>query len=288
MNGQERAIEQAVRYWRAQGIPLEGFALVAHRVPVEGSVWWVEAFTAGERYDVLVSRQKRHAFRFTPHCPWGYTIYACHATRETPIEVVDYEEIARRRIEALTATARYQRGSLVYLANPSAAWRDASRAQLATKEARLEENHRQRGEARREVRAKAPIRSSEPPRSWPLPPLSHNERALGVTHALSQAVFGLFAQAFADAGIICTPAMGRNLRKRIAARVQGERCLPLGCMWTPVRCLLFIPADIASHYELGCWMGWKERSYCLWFDGGRLRECSYNDLKCELEVKSPY
>jgi hypothetical protein len=46
-----------------------------------------------------------------------------------------------------------------------------------------------------------------------------------------------------------------------------------------VRCLLFLPGDAGSHNELRGWITWKERGYCLWFDGACLRECSYEELE---------
>src|ERR1700687_3850109 len=97
MNARETAIDQARHYWAERGIVLEGKTLDAHQAPVEGSVWWVEGYALGCRYDVLVRRLEKRSFQFSSHCPWGYTIYACYGAGETPLEMVEYEEVARER-----------------------------------------------------------------------------------------------------------------------------------------------------------------------------------------------
>lgn len=281
MNAEKSAIEQARRYWQEQGIALDGFTLAAQQAPLAGSVWWVEACSPHARHDVLVSRLEKHVFHCTPHCPWGYTVYACYKSKETPLEVVAYEAQARERIEALGKTQRYAAASLCYLANSSAAWRDAVRQALAASTQQKEDSHQQHVETYRVARYETHIVQTDAPQSWQLPSLSHNDLLVaGKTQALLANVFALLTRALAQQGITCAPATQRTVRTFLAGRINGESCQPWGCMWTVKRCLLFVPGDAASQYELKCWASWKwGQAYCLWFEGTSLWECSYEEME---------
>ncbi len=289
MNAANNATQQARSYWQERGIALDGFTLAARQAPLAGSVWWVEACSPTARYDLLVIRLGKQAFRYVPHCPWGYTLYACHKSGETPLEVVEYEAQAQERIEALRQTQRYAAIPLCYLANPSAAWRDAVKQALAASTQQQEESHQQRVEAYRAARYETHSAPTGAPQSWPLPPLSHNDLLVaGKTQALLTSVFALLTGAFAQQGITCTSATQRTIRAFLAGRIKAERCQPWGCMWTVKRCLLFVPGDAASRYELKCWVSWKwGQAYCLWFDGLCLRECTYEELQQLLEGEQP-
>lgn len=265
MNAEKSAIAQARAYWQERGIALDGFTLAAQQTPLAGSVWWVTACSPDARHDVLVSRLGKHMFYCVPHCPWGYTVYACYKSKETPLEVVAYEAQARERVEALGKTKHYAAASLCYRANPSAAWRDAVEQVLAASAQQKEESHQQHVETYRAARYETHMVQAAAPQSWQLPPLSHNDL---LTHALAQQ------------GISCASATQRTLRAFLAGRITEEGCRPWGCMWTVKRCLLLVPGDAASQYELKCWAGWKwGQAYCLWFDGVCLRECGYEELE---------
>lgn len=281
MNAEKGAIAQARRYWQERGVDLDGFTLAARQAPLTGSVWWVEACSLTSRHDVLVSRLEKRVFHCAPHCPWGYTLYACYKTGETPLEVVAYEAQAQERIEALRKIQRYVAASLYYLANPSAMWRDAVKQTLAAAAQQKEASHQQQVETYRTARYETHITQTGVPLSWQLPPLSHNDLLVaGKTQALLTNVLALLTHAFAQQGITCAPATQRTLRAFLAGRIEEEGCQPWGCMWTVKRCLLLVPGDAASQYELQCWVGWKwGQAYCLWFDGAYLRECSYEELE---------
>jgi hypothetical protein len=287
MNAYETAIEQTRCYWRERDIDLTGYIFSATQAPLPGSVWWVEARSSERRYDVLVSRQDKQSFQFFAHCPWGYTIYACYGTGETPLEVVDYESLARERVEELSKSLLYAHASLRYLENPSMVWRDSMRSFLEVKGARKEANHQRKVTTRREARCVDRAKRRGPPQSWSLVPPAHNELMLGMTHALQNSIFSLFSRAFTEAGIPHSPTIERNMRKLFMTRLHAKTCLPFGCMWTPARCLLLVPGDPGSQYEVKCWIRWSEQAYCLWFDGSNLRECSYEDLERLLESKCP-
>jgi hypothetical protein len=287
MNACETAIEAVRRYWRERGIDLEGLSVSARQAPVQGSVWWVEAVGTSRRYDVLVSRLEKRSFQYSPHCPYGYTIYACRKTGEVPLEVVEYEALARERVKKLRRARRYARVGLCYLANPSAAWRDAMKDWLASSAQRQVMNHRQQVADRHRARyPEQPRKWGGDQRSWTLTSPSHNDRMAGEVQAWHAAVFNLLIAAWASREIVCLPPTLHTIRVFLATRAQEAACLPFGCMWTPARCLLFVPGDPCGQYDLHCWKRWKwDQSYCLWFDGVRLRECSYDELESLLKTE---
>lgn len=282
MNACCTAIEQARHYWQEQGIDLEEFELSARQAPLAGSVWWVQACSPFARHDLLVSRQDKHVFHYALHCPWGYTLYACYKSGEAPLEVVEYEDQAQYRLGVLRQAQRYRACTLTYLANPSASWRDAIREMLADAAQQAFERHTTQVEAYRTVRHEGQFaQQTGEPQRWPLPALSHNDLLLtgSQTQALLTNVCTLLLDALEQQGISCGQATRRTISTFLAGRIAGASCLPWGCMWTARRCLLFVPGDAGSKYELQCWIGWKwGQAYCLWFDGSFLRECAYEEL----------
>jgi len=282
MNAAQTAMEQARRYWQEQGVCLDGYSLAAQQAPLIGSVWWISACSPACRYDVLVNRLGKRSFHCVPHCPWGYTLYVCHKSGETPLEVVEYEEQALYRVGALRQTQRYRGSSLTYLANPSAEWRDAITASLAGAAQHMHGRHAERVEAYRTARHETHIEPhTGEPRRWHLPPLSYNDLLLSGSQvqALLTTVFDLLLHAFEQQGITCAEATQRSIRSFLSRRITGTDCQPWGCMWTVKRCLLLVPGEASSRYELTCWDGWKwGQAYSLWFDGAYLRECTYEEL----------
>ena len=109
MNARRSAIEQAKAYWRGQGLPVDACTTEARQAPLPGSVWWVEALASDARYDILVHRLDQHTHRFETHCPYGYTIYALHSGRETPLAVVEYAAQAKDQMKVLEQDLRYAR-----------------------------------------------------------------------------------------------------------------------------------------------------------------------------------
>jgi hypothetical protein len=246
-------------------------------------VWWISACSQERRYDVLVSRLGKRSFHCVPHCPWGYTLYVCHRSGETPLEGVEYEEQAQYRVGVLRQTQRYRNRSLTYLANPSADWRDAITAILAGATQHEHERHTERVEAYRAARHDTHIEPhTGEPRCWQLPPLSHNDLLLSSgsqPQALLITVFDLLSHAFEQQGITCGETTQHTIRVFLSRRITGTDCQPWGCMWTVRRCLLLVPGEASSRYELTCWVGWKwGQAYYLWFDGVYLRECTYEEL----------
>jgi hypothetical protein len=286
MNARETAIEAACCYWRERGIDLEGLRVSARQTPLPGSLWWVEAVGPALRFDLLVTRLEKRSFHYHPHCPYGYTIYACRKTGETPLEVIEYEELARQRVEELCALRRYRGVALCYLANPSAAWRAALQESLASAQQCRETTHRRQVADRRLSRyPEQPRKWGGEQRSWKLSAPSHNDLMEGEEQAWRSAVFNLLIGAWASREIVNLSPTLHAVRAFLENRVQGPICPPFGCMWTPPRCLLLVPGDPGSQYELHCWKRWKwDHAYCLWFDGQRLRECMYEELESLLKT----
>jgi hypothetical protein len=201
------------------------------------------------------------------------------------VEVVDFADLAEVRIAALCQMRRYNDVSLTFIANPSAAWRDAMNEELASKARCKAERQQSRHEAYRTARHEAKIEPQpqmEDPTCWQLYPPSHNDLLMAGSYvqALHTCVFDLLMQAFEHKGISCKQATQHTIHAFLRRRIRGEQCSPWGCMWTVKRCLLLVPRDAASRYELTCWVGWQwGQAYCLWFDGIHLRECTYELLK---------
>lgn len=286
MNARERAIEAACRFWQEeQGKGLSGAQLQARQAPLAGSVWWVEAHAPQWRLDVLVRRVEKHRFRCEPHCPFGYTVYACRKGGETPLALVTYAEEAAELIARLRFTRRYSGISLVALPNHEASWAKSVTAFLAQDALRRQAQAASRRERKASRRTTGyPVRSmpADGWHSWTLVPLPEDERRFAMRLPQRERLVELVCSALLARDITLSPVAVRNLRTHLDARANGDGFLPFGCLWTPVRCHWLTPGDPGSQLVMSSWRSWDSVSWCLRFEEHLLSDCSYRELEAWL------
>jgi hypothetical protein len=267
MNARNAAIEQARVYWLNQGLPVDTFTIVARQIPLPGSVWWVEAHTPDARYDLLAERVGKHIYRFEAQCPYGYTIYALHSGRETPLAVVEYAAQAKARMKLLQEELRYAHASLCFLPNPSEQWSQSMQQLLEGKGQIRESRLRQQAGLDDGIsnllsaRVMEQLNTTPAVLYEPVGPYPHDILQLLET-AIHEKSPHYFVHHRAE-----TQAF-------LAGRMRANTCQPFGWVWSSGECLLLTPGDAMSQQMLFSIRRWKRKRYCFYFDGDHLHECA--------------
>lgn len=270
MNARNAAIEQAKIYWQGQGLPADTFTIVARQAPLPGSIWWVEAHLSDARYDLLVDRVDKHTYHFEAQCPYGYTIYAIHKGRETPLAVVEYAALANDRIKTLAQDLRYAHASLRFLPNPSDQWSQSMQQLLENKEQVRASKSRQKADLTDAIDRLIEARVIAQQLTTPT-------QTRAVSEPYPQEVFDLLEQAIKAKGHRHSIPHLDQIHHFLATHTHDHVCHPFGWVWSRFECLYLTPDDALSQWRLFGSRRWQREKYRFYFDGEHLHECVSDD-----------